>query len=182
MGLWIHLRTTIMRSETLKFWNFRVTSNGVISATTEVLILIQSALESPWTRLYRKNNKKLLCLKPFTIWLHLRKYEAMGPPRHICLSSKMAILPQTLVKSVVNEEESWKCFSNKVVQDLFKTVSIVFLRPMVAEIAIVVTEVVNLLTTKVHHTVVIRCDLRCVKSRAEQARGTEPFADDIGVP
>ena len=65
----------------------------------------------------------------------------------------MAILPQTLVKSVVNEEESWKCFSNKVVQDLFKTVSIVFLRPMVAEIAIVVTEVVNLLTTKVHHTV-----------------------------
>ena len=44
-------------------------------------------------------------------------------------------------------------FSKKVIQNLSKTVSIVLLRPMVAEISIVVTRVVKPLTTKVHPTV-----------------------------
>ena len=43
--------------------------------------------------------------------------------------------------------------SKKVVQNLSKTVSIIILRPILAEISIVVTRVVKPLTTKVHPTV-----------------------------
>ena len=70
--------------------------------------------------------------------------------------SEMVILPQTLLKIVV-DEVGWskKFFSKKVIQNLSKTVSIVILRLILAEISILVTRVVKPLTTKVHPTVEI---------------------------
>ena len=128
--------------------------------------MIRSALEPPWLVLYIKNHEKLSCLKLCELPLHLRKYEAQSPSTTVLNYSEMTILPQTLLKTVVDEVGwSQNFFSKKVSQYLSKTVSIVFLRPMVAEISIAVTRVVKPLTTNLYPTVIMLCFLLTSKGK-----------------
>ena len=92
-------------SKSWKFVIFVVTSNKVISATMRFKNMIRSAFELRRVNFFKKFYENNFCLNAFDVWLHLRKYEAVGAFGPILNPSKMTILPQTLLETVVDEVE-----------------------------------------------------------------------------
>ena len=82
--------------------------------------MIRRAFEPRRINFFKKNYEKNFCLNAFDVWLHLRKYEAVGAFGPIVNPSKMTILPQTLLEIVVDEVEWSHFFFEKYASKAFQ--------------------------------------------------------------
>ena len=107
-----------------------------------------------WLHSFQKNSPHII--RPQSLWF-LSTFEDDCLPvvfSTVLVLIKNNILPQIQQKMVVDEEgSSWNFFLKNTTLYLAKTVSIMFLRPMVTKIQLWVTDGAFSLTTKLHHTV-----------------------------